>query len=726
MAESVRAQPQTQRVELPVSGMDCAGCVNNVQKAISGLPGVIDVEVLLASEKARVQYESGQLDLADIRKAVEGAGYSVPAPAPADESGAAAGGLGDALSRKAMTLMGLIFGVVLFVVVIGEWLGLFDAVTERVPWWLGAALVLAFGYPIFRTVARAALKGRVISHSLMTFGALTALAVGEWATAAIVVFFMRVGDYAERITTEKARRSLKDLSALAPQTARLERDGAEQDVAVGEVRVGDVVVVRPGEAIPVDGEVLSGEATVNQAAITGESMPVEVSSGSNVYAATLAQLGSLRVRAGAVGRDTTFGKVISQVEDAEANRGEVQRLADRFSAWYLPIVAGIALLTYLISGNLLAAVAVTVVACSCAFALATPVAMLASIGAAAKRGLLIKGGKYIELLANADVLLLDKTGTLTLGKPEVTDVLPLGNLSETEVLSLAAAAERNSEHPLAEAVRQAAVVRELPVASTERFEAVPGKGVRALIAGRQVAVGSYRLLEGRRVPDEAKSLEAQGKTLLFVLVDGEVAGILAAADTLRSDVPAALQGVRSLGIRHIELLTGDNASTAAAVAEPLGIDFQANLLPEDKIAVVKRYQAQGHRVVMIGDGVNDAPALVQADVGVAMAVGGTDVAIEAAHVALLREDWSLVPELLTIAKRTMGVVKLNIGFTAVYNLAGISLAAVGLLPPIFAAALQSIPDLGIMGNSARLLRQGKTVDNAPSAPLRPEPVTTSP
>ena len=710
MAGNVRPQQQTQRIEVPVSGMDCAGCVKNVQTAISRLPGVIDVEVLLASEKARVLYESGQLDLSDIRKAVEGAGYSVPAPVAADESRAAAGAFGEDLSRKAMTLMGLIFGIVLFVVVIGEWLGLFDAVTERAPWWLGAALVLAFGYPIFRTVTRAALEGRVISHSLMSFGALTALAVGEWATAAVVVFFMRVGDYAESITTERARRSLKDLGALAPQTARLERGETEEDVAVGEVGVGDVVVVRPGEAIPVDGEVLSGEATVNQSAITGESMPVEVCSGSHVYAATFAQLGSLRVRAAAVGRDTTFGKVISQVEDAEANRGEVQRLADRFSAWYLPIVAGIALLTYLISGNLLAAVAVTVVACSCAFALATPVAMLASIGAAAKRGLLIKGGKYIELLATADVLLVDKTGTLTLGKPEVTDVVPLASLTEAEVLGLAAAAERDSEHPLAEAVRQAAVARELPVPAAGRFEAVPGKGVRAFIGGRRIAVGSYRLLEGQPLPNQAKALEAQGKTLLFVLIDGEVAGVLAAADTLRSDVPAALRAVRSLGIQHIELLTGDNASTAAAVAEPLGIDYQANLLPEDKISVVKRYQAQGHRVVMIGDGVNDAPALVQADIGVAMAVGGTDVAIEAAHVALLREDWSLVPELLTIAKRTMGVVRLNIGFTALYNVVGITLAAVGLLPPIFAAALQSIPDLGIMGNSARLLRQRERVD----------------
>jgi Cd2+/Zn2+-exporting ATPase/Cu+-exporting ATPase len=441
-------------------------------------------------------------------------------------------------------------------------------------------------------------------------------------------------------------------------------------------------------------------------------MPTEVGEGSQVYAATLAQLGSLRVRVSAVGRDTTFGKVIGQVEQAEANRGEVQTLADRFSAYYLPIVASIALLTYLIRGDLLAAVAVTVVACSCAFALATPVAMLDSIGAAAQRGLLIKGGKYIEALAKADVLLVDKTGTLTRGKPELTDVVSLGGVTEDELLALAAAAERDSEHPLAEAVRQQAAGRGLVLDAPETFEALPGRGVRARLRGHTVEVGSYRLLGEVTVP-EAQALEAAGKTLLFVLVDGELEGILAAADTLRSDVPAALEAVKHLGIKHVELLTGDNERAAQALADRLGIRYRANLLPEDKIAFVKEYQAAGHTVIMVGDGVNDAPALAQADVGVAMGAVGTDIAVKAAHLVLMRDDWSLVPEALHIAHRTMGVVKLNIGFTAVYNLVGITLAAFGLLPPIFAAALQSIPDLGIMANSARLLRQR----SAPAAEL---------
>lgn len=741
---------QEARFEVPIAGMDCAACVRTVKAAIAEVPGVTDVEVLLASEKALVRYDSGRLELADlrtdVRRAVRRAGYDVPVPVPvtaasavtplaADPGSTASPGdparaplsnpssqarapllkptspshqrsasQASNLTRRALTLMGIIFVVVLFVVVIGEWLGLFAAVTARVPWWLGALLVLAFGFPVFRKVIRAALRRRVISHTLMTFGALAALAVGEWATAVVVVFFMRVGDYAESLTATRARRSLKDLIAMAPQTARIERDGVEQELPVALVQVGDLVVVRPGETIPVDGEVVAGDATIDQAAITGESMPVEAGPGSKVYAATHAQLGSLRISAWGVGRDTTFGRVVTLVEEAEANRGVVERLADRVSGYYLPIVAGIALATFLVSGNLLAAVAVTVVACSCAFALATPVAMLASIGAAAKHGLLIKGGKVIESLARVDVLLVDKTGTLTLGRPELSAVLATGALPEDEVLRLAASAERDSEHPLAEAVRQAAHARKLQPVAPESFEAVPGKGIRSVVEGRRVAVGSYRLLEGAP-PQLARDLEAQGKTLLFVLVDDALVGILAAADGLRSDVPAALKAVREFGITRIELLTGDNERSAGAVAGALGIEFQANLLPEDKIAVVKRYQEQGHRVMMIGDGVNDAPALAQADVGVAMAVAGSAIAVEAAHVALLREDWSLVPELLRIARRTMGVVKLNIGFTAVYNLVGISLAAVGLLPPILAAALQSIPDLGIMGNSARLLRR---------------------
>jgi len=693
--------PEIKTLDLPVAGMDCAECTQHVQHALAALPGVVSVSVSLAAEKATVRFDPRLADLAAMRKAVEAAGYAVPtAEAPTPPSSPLAD-----FARPVLTVFGIVFGAVLFIVVAGEWLGLFEEITGRVPWPVGLAIVLVGGFPVFRNVVRAALRGQIISHTLMTLGVIAALAVGQWATAVVVVFFMRVGDYAERFTTERARRAVKDLTAIAPQTARVERDGREVEVPIAAVRVGEAVIVRPGERIPVDGEVIDGQATVDQAAITGESMPVEVGAGAKVYAATIARLGHLRVRAARIGADTTFGRVIQMVEEAEAQRADVQRIADKFSAYYLPVVAGIAALTFLLRRDPLATAAVLVVACSCSFALATPIAMLASIGAGAKRGLLIKGGRYLELLARGDVLLLDKTGTLTPGRPQITDVVPLNGMAEAALLALAASAERYSEHPLAEAVRAAARERGLPLSEPRDFEAIPGLGVRARVDGRVVAVGNRRMIPLAASTPIADELEAQGKTLLFVEQDGELAGVLAAADTLRPEVPAALAAVRDLGVRRIELLTGDNERTAAALAAQIGVPHRANLLPEDKIRIVKEYQAQGHVVVMVGDGVNDAPALAQADVGIAMAAAGTDVAIEAAHVALMREDWTLVPEVFGIARRTMRVVKMNLAFTTLYNALGLSLAALGILPPILAAAAQSLPDLGILGNSARLLRQ---------------------
>jgi P-type Cu+ transporter len=711
---------------------------------------VHSVEVYLATEKAVIELDPEAADLSTIQRAVENAGYQVAGVQNQPQVGFQAA----EFTRPILTLFAIIFGFVLFIVVAGEWLGLIETITDRVPWPIGLGLVLVGGFPIFRNVMRAALRGQVLAHTLMTVGVLAALLVGEWATAAVIVFLMRAGDYAERFTTERARRAVKDLASMAPQTARVERDGQEVQVEVDQVEVGETVVVRPGEKIPVDGEVISGHATIDQAAITGESMPVEAAPGSAVYAATIAELGSLRVRASQIGPDSTFGRVIKLVESAEANRADVQRVADKFSGYYLPFVALIAALTFLIGRDPMATAAVLVVACSCAFALATPIAMLASIGAGAKRGLLIKGGKYLELLNRADTLLIDKTGTLTLGKPQITHLVAANGgpdsweqafldghikLSEAHrsVLELAATAEQYSEHPLAEAVRLAAKKQGIATQEVKDFEAFPGLGIRARVNGSMITVGSPRMVAGmleneesgakrdaelgaKRKVDEllfqASKLEAQGKTVLFVAKDSNISGLLAAADTLRPEVPRAIAALQELGVRNVELLTGDNERTAADLVRGLelgghkikpleNLRYRANLLPEDKIAIVKEYQARGHTVIMVGDGVNDAPALAQADIGIAMGAAGTDIAIEASHIALMREDWDLVPQVLRIAKRTMKVVKMNIAFTAVYNMLGLSLAALGFLPPIFAAAAQSIPDLGILANSSRLLKQ---------------------
>lgn len=733
-----------QTVEVPIAGMDCAECAQHVRQSLATLPGVHSVEVFLASEKARIQCDPAQVDLPAIHQAVERAGYTVPAAtgtatSAATEAATVKGSppLGS-YSRSVLVLLGVVFAVVLFVVVVGEWLGLFERLTELVPWPLGVAVVLLAGYPVFRNVLRASLRRQVTSHTLMSVGVLAALLVGQWVTAAVVVFFMRIGDYTERFVTEHGRNALRNLTALAPQTARIERDGVEQNMPLTVLEPGAVVIVRPGEKIPTDGEVMSGNATIDQAAITGESLPVEVGPGASVYAATIATLGSLRVRVTRLGKDSTFGRILQLVEEAESHRGPVQRIADKFSAYYLPVVGTIAALTLLLRHDPLATAAVLVVACSCSFALATPLALLASIGTGARQGLLIKGGKYLEALARADVLLLDKTGTLTLGRPQVTDVLPVGvtgvtgvtsaraiATSEEELLRLAASAERYSEHPLAEAVRTAAREQGVALCEPVGFTAVPGQGVRAQVDGAMVTVGSQRFVAdvlddgapNDAIRAAASRFQAQGKATLFVARDGVLVGMLAAADTLRPEVPAALAAARTEGIRQIELLTGDNERAAATLAETLGIAYRANMLPEDKIAAVKEYQARGHVVAMVGDGVNDAPALAQADIGIAMGAAGSDVAIETAHIALLRDDWMLVPAALHLAHRAMRVIKGNIAFTAVYNMAGLALAALGFLPPMLAAAAQSLPDVGILGNSSRLLASRS---NAPQGTLSPQ------
>ena len=693
---------ETKTLEVPISGMDCTECTQHVQHAIASLPGVKNVDVFLSSEKALVQLDPKLVQMDDIRKVVKGAGYSVTQADSTDASASAV--LGD-FSKRILTILGSVFGAVILLVVAGEWLGLLENLTAFVPFSVGLALVLLGGAPIFFNVIRASLKHQVISHTLMSLGVVAALAVGEWTTAMVVVFFMHIGSYTERMTSEGARRAVKDLSAMAPQTACVERDGTECEMPIAEVMIGDVVVVRPGEIIPVDGEVISGHAAVDQSTVTGESMPVEAGTGTHVLAATIAQQGSLRVRTLAVGSDSTFGRVIKMVEEAEAHRAVVQQFADKFSAWYLPVVLGIAGLTFLISRDPLATAAVLLVACSCTIALATPIAMLASIGSGAKRGVLIKGGKHLETLAKADVLLIDKTGTLTLGKPQVKDVIPVHGKDSKYVLALAASAERYSEHPLAEALRTAAYERGLPLGEVTDFQSITGLGVRARVDGMTVTVGRSSMIEGISLPADAETLEEQGKTVFFVTGNGELLGLIAAADTLREEVPTALENTRALGIRKIEMLTGDNESTAAAVSSKLGIDHRANLLPEDKILIVKEYQKKGHVVVMVGDGINDAPALAQADIGIAMGAAGSDIAIEAAHIALMREDWRLVPQVIATAQRTMRVVRGNLGFTAVYNILGLTLAAFGFLSPMLAAALQSLPDLGILGNSARLLRE---------------------
>lgn len=611
-----------------------------------------------------------------------------------------------ASAPRLVLALGAGLSAAVLLVAAGEALGWFEQLNRFLPWPFGAALALLAGWPVFRNVAGALQRGKVTSHTLMTFGTAAALALGEWVTACLVVLFMRVGDAVERATRQGARQAISQLLAQAPEKARVERQGQEQEVPAHQVRPGETVLVRPGEKVPVDGEVVSGRAEVDQRALTGEAMPVPVGPGSQVLAGCFVTMGSLRIRAHQVGAQTTLGQIARLVEQAEKQKAPVQRLADRFASYLLPLVAGLALCTWVLGSSPRAVAAVLVVACSCPLVLATPVAMLATLGASARRGVLVKGGAVVELLAQADVVLVDKTGTLTLGQPSITDLWATGGWAEEKLLQLAASAERYSEHPLAEALRAACRHRELPLLEPEEFEAIPGMGVKARVAGLHLAVGNQALV-GASLPAAARSVAArlarQGKTLLYVTCNGKLVGLLAAADSLRAEVPASLQALRQLGIRHIELLTGDQESVAEPLARALGVACRAHLLPQDKLRVVEEYQRAGHVVVMVGDGVNDAPALAQADVGVAMGAG-SPIALETAPVVLLRENWTRLPELVRLSQRAMATVRTNLLFTVAYNLLGLGLAAAGLLPPSLAAAAQILPDVVILGNSARLLR----------------------
>jgi len=697
--------PVREQVTLKVAELDCADEVKQIEGALQRLEGVLDVRAVVSSRTTFVSYDPGRVSPDRIREAIGDLGMTVSeGPVP---EGARRRSLGDRLGWLFVSVV----AVITLVGIVGERLGAVDRVTDLIPSWLAVAAVLAGGYPIFRNVVRALRNRQVTSHALMTLGIVGALAIGQFAAAAVIVFFMRLADFVEGYTTERSRQAIKELVKLAPATARVEREGRELEVPADQVRRDEIVLVKPGERIPVDGAAVDGRATVNQAAITGESLPVEKEPGMTVFAATLCEGGALRIRTDRVGADTTFGQILRLVEQAEAAKAPVQRFADRFTAYYIPVVLLVAVATVVITGNVVAAVATVLVACSCAIAMATPITVLAAVGNAAKRGIVIKGGRYLEALAKVDTIVMDKTGTVTVGRPEVTDVVSFTAVDEKEALRLAASLERRSEHPLAAGIVRAAEARGLELSEPKDFEAHAGHGATGRVDGAAIACGTERFIQGRgavlvsKDPSRVTSLMQSGRSIVFVARDGVPLGAIALADVPRPEVPAALQALRALGVRRLLLLTGDRREVAAAVATPLALEYQAEVLPKDKLRIIEELQREGHIVAMVGDGVNDAPALAQADVGIAMGAAGSDAAIEAAHVALMRDDWTVVPEAIRLGRRAFRTIRQNLWFTAAYNVVGMGLAASGWLPPIAAAAAQSLPDVAVMLNSSRLLRR---------------------
>ncbi len=566
---------------------------------------------------------------------------------------------------------------------------------------IGVICTLVGGFPIFHEAYENIVQRRMTMELSMTIAIVAALGIRELFTALVITLFVLVAEILEGLTVGRGRKAIQHLVDLLPSTATVRRSGSWTDVQIQEVSAGDEVLVRPGGRIPVDGEVVGGHSFVDQAPITGESMPVEKQAGAIVYAGTINQSGALEVRVERLGRDTTFGKVIQAVETAEKSRAPIQGIADRLAGYLVYFALGAAVLTFLISHNIRSAISVVIVAGACGIAAGTPLAILGSIGRAAQQGAIIKGGLYLEKLGEIDAVLLDKTGTLTYGSPELLDVHPAPDVSTTLLLKTAAIAESRSEHPIAKAILRKAAKLGIPYDDPGQFEYTPGKGILARSDGEEIVVGNQHFLLERGVQPKQENGALPGSEI-FVARGGRFLGTLQIADTLRPEAKDAIRSLKSMRLRTV-LLTGDAKAVAEDVGLKLGVDeIISDLLPEDKLQYVKLLTQKGRKAVMVGDGVNDAPALMQASVGVAMG-SGTDVARESADVVLIGSDLLKLVETLRIARRCRRTILQNFVGTLVVDSIGVGLAAFGFLNPLLAAFIHVSSEMVFILNSARLL-----------------------
>ncbi|WP_026370468.1 heavy metal translocating P-type ATPase [Kallotenue papyrolyticum] len=753
----------TEQLELPIGGMTCAACVNRVEKALRRVDGVLDASVNLATERARVTLIPGVADVAALRAAVERAGYSVIEPAAgettAGEDSEAAARRAEVRDRLRRLIVSVAFGLPLFVLSMLQDLGLIG------PWLIGAAdalphggmadhlpanqnllnwLFLALATPVQCYAGAGFYRDawNALRHRSANMGTLIALGTSAaygyslavllfglrghvyFETAAVIIALVLVGRFLEARARSQTGAAIRALMGLQPRTARVLRSGQEVDVPIAEVRVGEVLVVRPGEKIPVDGVILSGQSTVDESMLTGESLPVDKRPGDAVTGGTLNRAGAFQMRATRVGRDTALAQIIRLVQEAQGSKAPVQRLADRIAAIFVPVVLLIALATFvswlLATGDatraLIFAVAVLVIACPCALGLATPTAIMVGTGVGARHGILIRNAEALERASVLTTVVLDKTGTITAGQPAVTDVLPMGVAQET-LLTLAASAERLSEHPLAQAIVAAARTQGLALAQPTDFTALAGHGIRATVDGQCLLVGSPRLMREQGIDLAAlepaiERLQRAGRTAVIVARDGVALGAIGIADPVKPTSAAAIAALKRLGL-EVKMLTGDHRRTALAIAHSVGLDdadVLAEVLPERKAEEIRRLQTQGRRVAMVGDGINDAPALAQADVGIAMG-SGTDVAMEAADITLLRGDLRAVAQAIHLSRRTMRTIKWNLFWAFAYNVVGIPLAAGAFYPltgwqlsPIFAAGAMAFSSVLVVSNSLRLRR----------------------
>jgi P-type Cu+ transporter len=705
-----------------VTGMTCASCVGRVERALEKVSGVLEASVNLANERATVEYLAGKVEPSDLKKAIEGAGYGVVREE--DSS------VDDSHEREYRELKSdfLLAAALTALILLGSLPMMFGFMLPIPTGWLNFALLLLAtpvqfwaGWRFYRGAWGALKHWRANMNTLVVMGTSAAylysviatlapqlFAAGRadvyFDTSALIIALILLGRLLEARAKGRTNEAIKKLAGLQAKTARVVRGGEELDVPVENVEIGDFVVVRPGEKIPVDGRVISGESAVDESMITGESIPVTKREGDEVIGATMNTSGSFRFEATKVGEDTALYQIMKMVEEAQGSKAPIQRLADRISAVFVPAVIGVAAVTFVVwlllgpapalTFALLNAVAVLIIACPCAMGLATPTSIMVGTGKGAESGILIRGGEALEGAHKLDTVVLDKTGTLTRGEPELTDVVVENGIRDEELLRLVASAERTSEHPLGEAIVRGAKYRGLPLAEAGAFKAVSGGGIRARVEGREVLVGSRRFLSESSVSEdgllpEAEELAREGKTPIFVAVDGEPAGLVAVADVVRDESREAVDSLHALGL-EVAMLTGDNRRTAEAIAQKLGIDrVVAEVRPEDKSNEVKRLQAAGKQVGMVGDGINDAPALAQADVGIAIGTG-TDVAMEAADVTLISGDVRGVARAIGLSKATVRNLEQNLFWAFAYNVALIPVAA-GVLYPLFSDG--SVPDV---------------------------------
>jgi copper-transporting P-type ATPase V len=727
-AREPAAPSGTDQLDFEVEGMTCGSCAVRVQRVLGRQPGVASAEVNFATGKARVASE-GPVDVGGLQAAVDRIGYHISPVEPGRKAEDAEARAEEAWRRRLLVAVPLAVALV----ALAMWPG---GAMEQ-PWGRLTALVLAtpvqfwVGWPFLREAARRAWRRTANMDTLIAMGTLAAygfslaqLVTGGmdlyFEASAVIITFVVLGRYFEARAKGRAGQAIRALLELGAKEARVLRGDQEVMVPIEQVAVGDLLRVRPGEKVPTDGEVVAGASAVDESMLTGESVPVDKAVGDPVTGATVNTSGVLTVRATRVGAETALAQIVRLVEDAQASKGHIQRLADRVAGVFVPVVMAIALASFagwwLLAGDpqsgLVAAVAVLIIACPCALGLATPTAIMVGTGRGAELGVLIKGVEVLEQTRRITTVAFDKTGTLTRGEMALTDTVPAAGVDEAELLRRAGAVEADSEHPIGLAIAAATRQRVGELPEVSGFEALAGRGARADIDGTTVWVGRGKLLAdaGLLLPaaleDAAERLEGDGKTAVFAGWDGEVRGVLAVADTLEEGAPELVARLHAMGL-EVAMLTGDNARTAQAIAERVGIDrVLAEVLPDDKVGEVARLQHQGRVVAMVGDGVNDAPALVQADLGIALGTG-TDVAIEASDLTLLRGDLHGVATAIELSRRTYRTIVQNLGWAFGYNVAAIPLAALGLLSPIVAGAAMALSSVSVVGNSLRLRRFGR-------------------